>query len=80
MGLKKEVHKYIGVVGCEDSYLGEEKQKYTMGEGEEGPSDVGMQLMVVEVVVKRYYTAQLWLYLIYIRMCGWVCVCTLAWM
>lgn len=47
MGLKKEVHKYIGIVGCEDSYLGEEKQKYTMGEGEEGPNDVGMELMVV---------------------------------
>ena len=50
MGLKKQVHKYIGIVGCEDSHLGKEKQKYTMGEGEEEPNEVGMKLMVVVVV------------------------------
>lgn len=56
MGLKKEAHKYTGIVGCEDSHLGKEKQKHTMGEGEEEPNDVGMELMVV-VVVQQYYTA-----------------------
>ena len=49
MRLKKEVHKYTGIVGCEDSHLGKEKQKNTMGEGEEEPNDVGMELMVVVV-------------------------------
>ena len=49
MRLKKEVHKYTGLVGCEDSHLGKEKQKNTMGEGEEEPNDVGMELMVVVV-------------------------------